>query len=399
MSIGRTREEQELTSFLAKNLVQKEVIEPMNKIGWSHAAPPPPDYSGPPAGAEGAPASPAAPAAPAPTGQPGAAPASGAPAAPAKADTPPATDIVATFESLRDPQGLIMGKYKTIEEALKGAGHLANMAKQSFQERDTALEQLRQVQELGSRPQPAAPAAAPAPTPPTVTASRAALEQAKAKLDAVLSGMEGDAVVDAETLKKYGDATREVAERAADLRVQESLHDRETAVSAEQNRWSAVDTFMEANHPNSIKHSAEIGLHIQSDPVLQAAVAALVKNGEEIKASVLAWQSYERAVSNGTAAKELAAAELKEEDLKAKEQVRQELRDKALKDAGVIASSAGGQGIHENTDGGAPSRDELRAAVSQMQMEGEGLGMPAATRFRHMLIGRHLDPTFFPPGR
>jgi hypothetical protein len=30
-----------------------------------------------------------------------------------------------------------------------------------------------------------------------------------------------------------------------------------------------------------------------------------------------------------------------------------------------------------------------------MRMEGEGLGMPGATRFRHLLIGRHLDPALF----
>ena len=49
MSLGKNREEQELTRKLAATLVQKEVIEPMNKIGWVHGTPPPPDYSGQPA--------------------------------------------------------------------------------------------------------------------------------------------------------------------------------------------------------------------------------------------------------------------------------------------------------------------------------------------------------------
>src|SRR5258707_4851699 len=56
MSIGRNREEQELTRLLASTLVQKEMLEPMNKIGWGHSAPPPPDYTGQPAAADGAPA-------------------------------------------------------------------------------------------------------------------------------------------------------------------------------------------------------------------------------------------------------------------------------------------------------------------------------------------------------
>ena len=398
MSIGRNREEQELTKLLAATLVQKEVMEPMNKIGWSHAAPPPPDYSGPPAGTEGAPGTGTAPAAQPGGGQP--APVAGAPPATApgsKADTPPAGDIVAVFESLRDAQGLIMGKYKTVAEALKGAGHLANMAKQSFQERDAALQQIAKLQELGARPQPvASPAAVPAAVPASLVASRAALEQAQARLDAVLSGVEDNGnVVDAETLRAANKATREVAELAADVRVQENLHNRDTAVSAEQGRWAAVDEFMQQNHPDSLNHSAEIGLHIQSDPVLQEAVSALVAQGKEIKASILAWQSYERAVSTGTFAKERAAAVEKEADLTARGQVRQELLDNARRDAGVVQGTAGGSGIHEAGNGAAPSREELSAAVRQMQMEGEGLGMPAATRFRHLLIGRHLDPTFF----
>lgn len=402
MSIGRTREEQEMTKLLAATLVQKEVMEPMEKIGWTHASPPPPDYSGQPAGAEGAPGTPQTPTAQPGAGQP--APVAGAPSQPVgspKANTPPVEDIVATFESLRDPQGLIMGKYKTVAEALRGAGHLANMAKQSFQERDAALKQLGAIQELGSRPQPAAsPAAAPATVPASLAASRVALEQAQARLDAVLTGVEDNGnVVDAETLRAANKATREVAELAADVRVQESLHNRDAAVSAEQNRWTAVDDYMQQNHPDSITRSAEIGLHIQADPVLQEAVHALVAQGKEIKASILAWQSYERAVNSGTIVKERADAELKEADLAAKGQVRQELLEKARKDAGVIQGAAGGSGIHENVDGAAPSREELGAAVRQMQMEGEGLGMPAATRFRHLLIGRHLDPTFFGPGR
>jgi hypothetical protein len=400
MSIGRTREEQELTKLLAATLVQKEVMEPMNKIGWSHAAPPPPDYSGQPAKTEGAPGQAAAPAAQPQGGQP--APAAGAPPASAatpKADIPAPQDIVTMMESLRDANGLIAGKYKTVPEALKGLGHLANMAKQSFQERDAALKQLAEIQELGARPQPvASPAAAPAAIPASLTASRAALDAAKARYETVLSAVEDNGnVVDAETLRKVGDAQREVAELSADVRVQENLHNRDAAVSAEQNRWNAVDEYMQKNHPQSLNLSAEIGLHIQSDPVLQEAVSALVAQGKEIKASILAWQSYERAVNDGSASKEHAAAVEKEADLAAKGQVRQELLEKARKDAGVIQGAAGGSGIHENVDGGAPSREELAAATRQMQMEGEGLGMPAATRFRHLLIGRHLDPKFFGP--
>lgn len=405
MSIGRNREEQALTRLLAETLVQREVIAPMDAIGWSHGNPPPPDYSTP--GSSGQPAPPEG--APSPAQAPGALVAGGQPApqpgvapqlvAPDKMNSPTPDDIVATIEALRGTDGMIAGKYKTVTEAMKGMAHLANMAKQSFQERDAALKQLREVQELGSRLQPgASPAAVPSASPASLTVSRAALAQAKTRLDAVLSSVEDDGnVVDGETLRKVGEVQREVAELAADVRVQESFHQRESAEVSERNRWLAVDEHMDAHYPNSLKHSTEIGLHIQSDPMLQEAVAALVAVGKEVQASVLAWQSYERAVGDGSAAVVMADAQAKEADLAAKGQVRQELLDKARIDAGVIKGSAGGQGIHENQNATGASREELSALQAQMRMEGDTPGSPAAARFRHLIIGRHLDPSIFGP--
>ena len=174
MSIGRTKEEQEMTTFLRNTLVQKEVMEPMEKIGWSHASPPPPDYSDNPK-TEGAPA-PVQPQNAQPAGgPPAAAPDATKPAAPAKADTPApnATELDKMFEPLRDANGLILGKYKTGIEAFKGAGHLAQMAKQAFQERDSAvkrLEQLGNTETTNARPSPAAsPAGSRRPSAPRST--------------------------------------------------------------------------------------------------------------------------------------------------------------------------------------------------------------------------------------
>lgn len=404
MSIGRTREEQELTHHLVKTLVIPEVLRPMDAIGWTHASPPPPDYSGQPTPAEGAPipAQPA-PAAPA-SGQP-ATPAQPTPAAPAtvKADAP-ATPPGFTFniEDFKNPStGLYFDKYPNPTEAMKGLGHLANMAKQSFQQRDEALQRLASF-ETGSapvRPSPGVtPTSAPASVPADVTASRAALDAAQARLDAVLSGMEGpETVIDAETLKKVMTVQREVADRTADLRVKETLHSRDSAVDAKQARWNAVDSHMRDNYPGSLSYATEIGLHIQSDPLLNDAVGALVAQGKEIQASELAWKSYQQAVHNGDAAVTMEAAKEKEADLTARGQVRQELLDKARIDAGVVQGSAGGVGIHENGKAVAPSGAELEAMRNQMRMEGDAPGSPAAMRFRHLLIGQHLDPSIFGP--
>lgn len=394
MSIGRTKEEQELTTLLSKTLVQKEVIEPMDKIGWSHANPPAPVYGQPETA--GAPATPAAPAAAPASGQPApAASATPAAAAPAKADTLSTEELVATFESLRDAQGLIMGKYKTIPEALKGAGHLASMAKQAYAERDALRNQQTTTTTTASPQAVTTPVTAPSPEPPSLIASRARLKEAEGALDRVLSSVEDNGgVVDGDVLRAQAKAQRELSEAAAEVRTLEMQHSLKNQESAEQSKWRAVDEFMQTNHPDSLNHAAEIGLHIESDPVLREAVSALVASGKEIAASVLAWQSYQRAVTTGVAAQERSAAELKEADLEAKEQVRKELRDQALKDAGVVKGSSG-TGVHMNEDAGAPSRDEMAAVVAQMRNEGEGLGMQAATKFRHMLIGRHLPADVF----
>src|SRR6267142_3632624 len=165
MSIGRSKEEKELTDMLSKTLVQKEVMEPMNKIGWGHGTPPAPDYSGQPAPAEGAPGQAASPSPAQPAGQPGQ-PAAAAPAPndKPKADGSVSLDLTAMYESLRDPEtGLIGKKYKTVEEAIKGSGHLANMAKQAFRERDELVKKLNELQAGNQQPRnlTAAPAAAP----------------------------------------------------------------------------------------------------------------------------------------------------------------------------------------------------------------------------------------------
>jgi len=400
--IGKSIEEQQLTRLLASTLVQKEVMEPMEKIGWSHASPPPPDYSGQPAKTEGAPASAPAPVTDPKSGLPApVAPGGAQPVAPAKADTPAAQppDIIAMFESLRDENGLIMGKYKTVPEALKGAGHLANMAKQAFQEKTEALTRLGalEAERLQPRTQPvASPAAAPVPVPASLAASRAELVQAQARLDGVLSSAEdaGD-VVDLETLKKILAAQREVADLAIKVGVQEDQYARSSAETAERTRWEKVDEHMSAHYPDSLKHAAEIGLHIQSDPVLQEAVSALVASGKELQASILGWQAYQRSVLDGSAVTVQAAAVEKEEALAAKGQVRQELLEAARKDAGVIQGSAGGQGIHENGAASGATGAELSALTAQMRMEGDAPGSPAAVRFRHLIIGRHLDPSIF----
>lgn len=394
MPLGRSREEQELTELLSKTLVAKEVIEPMEKLGWTHGTPPPPDYSGPPAPAEGAPGKEAAPAAAADGGQPAPKPASApAPTDVPKADTLNATELDKLFEPLRDANGLILGKYKTGLEAFKGAGHLANMAKQAFTERDAAVAKLT---ENSVRTPAAAPPAA-APQPVTVSApSRERVTKAQADYDAVLSKItENGGVLDAETSKELSRAQFALSEATADLRYEERQAAAKQQTDVEKSEWDKVDAFMAENHPASTRFAEETALHIQSDPLLAKAVNALLAQGDRLGATLLAWQSFEKAHGEQVSAEEKAKAESKEADLAAREQVRQEQLEKARKDAGVIQGSAGGAGVHQNPHA-ATSQEEIVAARERMIREGDAPGTPAAKRFRDLVIGPSLDPTFFP---
>ena len=401
MPIGRTREEQELNERLAKGLVQREVMQPMEQIGWGHGTPPPPKQDSPGSGqpaAEGAPGD----------AHPGLATnvASGLPAPPVKspsepkADAPNAALLDQLFEPLRDANGLIQGKYKTGIEAFKGAGHLANMAKQAFNERDTLLAKVR---ELEARPAATTTAAAPAASPKAplaVSPSRERLDKAQAALDTVLSGIAEDGgVLDGESVKKLSQANREVADASAEYRVAEdrALRDQERErASADEQEWRKVDEYMSTKYPASARFSDEAALYVKSDPLLASAVNALMAQGRKLEATELAWQTYERVHGAEIATSDHAKAQDKEEDLKAREQVREEKVREARRDAGVIVGSSGGAGIHERNASGS-SRDEVAAATEAMRREGDAPGSPAAMRFRQLVIGPSLDPSIFGP--
>jgi hypothetical protein len=387
MSIGNNRAEQELTRLLAQTLVQKEVIEPMNKIGWSHVDPPAPDYSGRPAQAEGAPAPQSAQA-------PQATPA--APAQPdAKADAP---TFSFNIEDFKNPlTGKYFDKYNSAAEAMKGLGHLANMAKNAFSERDAAVERENalRTEMTNTRPTPvASPAAAPASFPP-VSASRAELDAAKRAHAAVLAEVAEDGgVFNEETARRFAETQSELSEQAARFAVVESRDKERRASEAENARWSAVSEYMTKKYPEAEQFAAETGLHVQSDPLLAEAVAALVARGKEKEASEFAWLAYKRAVQMNTSVESRAQAEEVEADLAARGQVRQDLKERALRDAGVVVGSPGGAGIHTNPNQGS-SAQEIEALAAAMKRQGETPGSPAAAAWRHAVIGRFLPPDLF----
>lgn len=401
MALGNSREEADLVRHLADTLVEKEVMEPMNKIGWGHGTPPAPDRGTTPP-AEGAPAADPSKPSPAQGGQPAPeAPAKPGVVPPAKADAPASSEPGFNIEDFKDPEtGKYFGKYDSATEALKGLGHLAQMAKTSFSQRDTALAEAARLRDENEKLR-TQPAASPAASPNTVTispAARAEADRARATYDQVLAKVvEEGGVLDEDSAKRLSEAQRDLSRTEARLAAEETLASRENAKREDQEKWEKVDVYMKEHHPDSLTFADEIGLFIQSNPLLQEAVSALVAQGKEIKASELAWTSYSQDRGMTNAAEIRAKAAEKEAELAAKGQVRSELVEAARADAGVVTGSAGGQGIHQKTGTSGPSREEIAQAAAEMSRTGEAPGTPAAARFRDLIIGRFLDPAVFGP--
>lgn len=414
MELGRSRAEVELTKKLAATLVQKEVMEPMNAIGWRHGNPPTPEQieaakaaqtttppaSGQPAKPEGAPASQAMPATPKQDGQP--APAAAAPTSqPAKTD-PPADasavqNVLSVFESLRDASGLIMGKYRTVEDALKGAGHLANMAKTALQRAEQAEARLTAAP-VSAAPPAAVPAAAPTPR-ASAPPSRVDAERAQERLDAVLSKViQNDNVWTSDLAREYSTANRELANAEARVVAEENQQREQQTRDAENSKWTAVNEYMRTKYPDSQNFDEEVGLHVRSNPLLAKAVSALARAGDEVGAAELAWTEFDKSRGgSGHPTLTRAEAENREAELAAREQVRNEHREAALKDAGIVHGSAGGSSSVETPGVTGPSQDDINAYAQAMQREGEAPGSAAAARWRHAVIGRFLPPELFGP--
>jgi len=415
MELGRSQAEVALTRKLAATLVQKEMIEPMEAIGWGHGTPPTaeilaahaarvaaqnPGGNGQPGIPTEAPAVAPAPVAPTQSGQPAPAPKAPAPVAVAQTDAsaPAEQNVVALFESLRDPAtGLIMGKYKDVPAALKGAGHLASMAKDALARAERAEAALTAAPAPLATSPAAAPAAAPAPR-PIIPASRAELDAAQARVDKVLSSLGEDAVLTGESAREYATAVRELAAVQSRVSVEDERRQVQHAQDAETEKWNAVNEYMRTKYPDSVNFNDEVGLHVRLNPLLAETVKVLVAQGRETLAAELAWQEFDKARGgSGTPNLSRADAERTELDLAAREQVRKEARDQALKDAGIIHGSAGGNSSLEAPGITGPSQDDINKYADGMRREGDAPGSSSAARWRHAVIGRFLPPELFGP--
>jgi len=313
------------------------------------------------------------------------APASATPA-PAASPVAPAGDL--DWEATKEANGLYLGKYKTKAEAIKGVGHVVQMAKNAYTRVDAAEQEAARLRAENDqlRRSPAVPVPAAAPTPASVAASLADEPIRSAKLDAVLSKLKDEGgILDEENMSALIDGFSELSDLRATRVVDRTLRSREDAKMAEEQKWADVDAHMQNVAPDSLLFSQEIGLFVRSTPLVAAACTALVKTGQEKAAALFAWQQFQ--VASPVPLSEVKAADAaKTVVLEAGDQARREALDAARRDAGVIGSTAAG--VHETPGAVGPSQEEIDSAVEEMHA-GNG------TRWRALTIGRTLtDPLF-----
>jgi hypothetical protein len=335
------------------------------------------------------------------TGQPGAGggstqeqPAGGGqpdPTGSAPAAVKPAPSSI-DWNAARYPNGKILGKYDTEQQAVMGVANTVAMAKVAFSraeeiERHNA-ELRREVETLRSRPAVAPTAASQAS--PEPAPSRGTERVPDAKLDTVLSKLHESGTLDAEDLRNLVSAISEHSMQEARRAAREELDQRTTAARAEAERWGRVEAFMAEKYPESMDFTDELALYTKTHPMIAAGVQALIAQDKHEQATEEAWKLY--AQENKISPKFVPAPATKENvereiRLDAADQVRREAVEQARKDAGIVGAGTGARGVHENVNAG-PSEDEYNNAVAQLN-QGDG------RKWRALVFGDALNHPIF----
>jgi len=373
-----TQAEANLLASIVANIVEPDVLAPMEAIGWQHGAPPDPSTLVKPAPATDNPA------ATVPTPTADHKPETVTPVTTAKPDNPvtPAVTPAVTqtpesidWEALREPNGLIAGKYKTAADAVKGLSHLAEMTR-GIRARAEAAE--KQVQEYATRQ------VAPQNT-PNVTLTPAQETVVESRLNAVLDGIAKDGgMLDENNTASLRDAIREEMK----LQVTNALAARDAVVQKENDIWTDVDAYMRKNHPESVNFTEEMSLFKQANPLIALAIDSMIEKGKQREAAEFAWTEYQKDVNGKIATADRVSAETKEVKLIAAEEVRKEAVAEARKDAGVVTSAV--SGTHENPQVGV-DQDEINQLGAAMQRGDVNAGVA----WRNAVFGSDLKGPLF----
>lgn len=279
------------------------------------------------------------------------------------------------FEKYRDPNGLILGKYKTPEATIAGMHSLLHMAKSALERADKQALELDQLRRQKGNEQPAP-------------------EKHKSeKLNLFMEKVKAGQGIEAEDVANLIEGIDEQIE----MNTRYVSEKRDHEVSKEQAEWEQVDAYMTAHHPRSMNFVDEMRLFSNTNSEVGRVFNRLLQPGDATAkqdATLYLWQEYSRAnpqvlvdpVNPNTAAEETR--------IQAAAQVRKEEVDKARKDAGLVSGGTGG--VHESTTTSTgPSREDIEAAANMMrQMGAPGEG---GRLWREMTIAKDLNHPLFNP--
>lgn len=350
-----------LLAHIAETIVEPEVMAPMEKAGWS-------EYSGEEQipGVETTPTEGAV----TPTEIQKPEVIADNPTIPAETSVGEEPEI--DWESLRGTNGLILDKYKTKADAVKGVKHAVIMAKDAFTrnaELEAMIADMRKAPAVRTEP-----VLDPQPTSEKVPSGL---------LEEVLSRIaEEGGTLDDTNIKDLRDAFRETTKNV----VEEALTGRETRISNENRKWNDVDVYMRQSYPDSINFTDEMGVFVASNRPLKLAVDSLMKEGNYQEATELAWVNYRANVDLVSLGAKRVEDTKKEIQLEAADQVRKEAVAQARVDAGVSTTVAGG--VHESPKQRS-NLDEIEAAAAEMRATGIG------DKWRALVFGRDLKGPMF----
>lgn len=264
------------------------------------------------------------------------------------------------FEQFKDPStGLYAGKYTSPEELVKGMRNVVDMAKQAFAERDELKYKLASMPTtVAQREQPTLPPSA---------------YNGPEILDRVLNQIvEEGGILDGDNSKMLRDALISVAD--------ERVRDVVSAKSRQEQVWDSVSSKMENRYPGSSNRADELQLYIEANPALLQAVGNLISSGKEFEATEMAWRLMTNANLGTSSA--LTPAQVQEETMQAQNAVRQEAVDAARKDAGVFTTT--GSGVHEMPPQYA-SHDEVMDAAAYGHKTADW------SQWRRAALGKYVD--------
>lgn len=358
---GRTMTEAELElhRYISNEIVGPEVMDPMESMNWEHGTPPTRDQLKPQD-------NPVETNPPSETPQPSDNPT----VVEQPKETVPATPSI-NWDSYREANGLILGKYKTETEAIKGVSHAVAMAKSALtRAAEVEAESVRLRAELDNVHR----------TREIITpVTEKQTEVPSGRLDEILERIANDGLS-----SENAHELRNVLAETAEQTVERKLQERDNARNAEQAKWFEVDNYMRVKHPDALNHTDEIALFIKTNPLVDTAIGSMIAAGREKEAAELAWLQFDAARSAGT----MATAETEKQaiQLDAGNQVRREAVEQARVDAGVQVTNAGG--VHE-TPAVSTSREELERAAAEMRATGLG------EKWRALAFGQYLDNPIF----